>query len=95
MVQKFHQSAILIGNSSTVCYWISQENRNHNSIYCIVDSRSSETNVNSEFNISALHPLAQVWCLLISSDSWSTELKDVSNELVKTITQLIPFRGVL
>lgn len=38
---------------------------------------------------SSLRALIQVWCLLVSADTWSRELKDVANEVVKTISELV------
>lgn len=38
---------------------------------------------------SSLNSLIRIWCLLISSDSWSKELRDVSSEVVTTITDVM------
>ena len=46
----------------------------------------SPTRVTAE---NSLRALMQVWCLLVSADSWSRELKDVSNEVVRTIAELV------
>lgn len=49
----------------------------------------ADDSVNALNAESSLRTLMQVWCLLVSADAWSRELKDVSNEVVRTITEIL------
>lgn len=58
-------------------------------LFAIADLESSLRGTQELPQDSELKTLIQIWCLLISSDQWSRELKDVSNEVIRHIAEII------
>ena len=57
--------------------------------YAVIDLESSLKATQELPQESELKTLIQIWCLLISSVQWSRELKDVSNEVIRHIAEII------
>ena len=57
--------------------------------YVVIDLESSLKATQELPQESELKTLIQIWCLLISSVQWSRELKDVSNEVIRHIAEII------
>ena len=57
--------------------------------YVVIDLESSLKATQELPQESELKTLIQIWCLLISSVQWSRELKDVSNEVIRHIAEIV------